>query len=1173
MTSSTPQLIPAIGNPTAPNTIWITTDPTVNRLVLTVETDVEASFAAARPVPYPEARGATGSLLYLDLTRLELSDAEFDAIELTGTGWAFLKTTANRRICLAPSDPLTLRPSGSVELHVDRVTLARPPQGASVELTLFSFRVGGVTRGNLPITTRFQASLQVPPDGGEDLHEAIKLEVPQPILIGSVGEYQGVTNSIRIVLSPGTRPNPVRADARTSFALSFVYADEWPGFGAVCTRREAREMRVLRGQGADGWHISRGGGQESPSWLLTPADGEPIVPDRGTVELRIEDLVTTLAGGPTLMLVSYSGVPGYKDGSFAVTLHKVPHVQVTSFTVTPNPVVLRDGVAEVLLEWTVEDAGLVMLMPLYRDVRDRRQFRATIRSTTTFNLDASGVERASAGNQAIGTAIAEVLPVIDDFTVAPAAIYAEGFPHDTALAWNVNTPGKVELVSSTSPPDPNRYAPQAGIARSIDRPQMISLIPVDTPQDLVIRRNLVLSAFTPRYAPLALDGAVSHVAIAPSAGFVAAADTGAGTVTPLDTITYAPIGQPLATGRAPVALAFSRAGDELFVANSGDGTVTVLAVRAASGWPPYALSVSETLTVGGAPRAVATSPDDRYLYVVLADGAAGKLAVLERDAGGRFGRASTITVGRDPRAVTVSPSGALLYVPNAADDTVTVIGVVSSSGRHQRVNTLTGFRSTPVSVAISPDERVLLVACRGSRTVFALDATYPDTTERKPLEVGGEPAQVALVPGGAYALVANGSGGDGLSLLGLGGSPRDCKVLERSIAAGTRAGGVAVSPDAGLALVTHADGRSLGLLTLANYTQRAQPVEVGAQATDVAVTPDAKQALVWHNALLRIGQGTPSTGYFVYELGSQTVTQQAEGTPVIALRPSPRTADRAAYMIARGSALVDVVSTQTHTSLFSIDLARQTRAAPRELTVSGDGRTLFALVADEQRRHALLPYAVDVARRTARPAGVVELFTTPGSSAAFVLTSPDGKTAYAIDSIDRQLWIVKRQPDGRYARDPDPLTLPSATASAAISPDGSRIFTLGKAGTRNTITAIDTAARTLRTVTLPSVNAIALNALTVSPDGTRLFATDGVQSGIRIFDAGSLRLDQTISWDGDVVLPYGVAVTPTGTHVLSANVGDGPGTLAIAPQVQPSALEAPEPNPADTELEEAHADA
>lgn len=1173
-----PQLTFSIGNADAPDTIWVTTDPELNRLTLAVGTEADASFAAGRPVPYGEARGATGSLLYLNLSALQLSDAEFERVTAYAEGWETLKTPRDRRICFAPSAAVALRRGERLRLQVDHVTTARPPEGATVELAVASYRVGGITRGNAGSVTQLLAALQTPPDGGRDLHEAIALSVPQPYVIGSVGDYQDYANSLALTFAPGHRPRSIVAGDDTSFTISFVYADERPGYGALCTRTEARRIRVLAGTGTADWGISSPRGQQNRTWLLQPPSGSEIVPPDGVAELLVEDLVTTLAGGPTLMLVTYSGVPGYQDGAYAITLRKVPHVQITSFEVSPNPVVLRDGVAEVELRWTAEDAGALTLQPLYRDVTRRTSIRVTVRESTTFTLQADGIERASAGNQAAASRAVTVLPVIDSFAAAPSAIHVADFPRVCDLAWSVNTPGQVELVTSNGGPDPNRYAARAGISRSIERPQMITLVPVDTPENLVIRRSLVLSAFSPEYGTAAVAGA-SAVAIAPNAGFVAVADARAGTVTALDTIVYKPLGAAVPVGSAPAALAFSPDGRTLYAANGGDGTVSVLAVTAAAGWPPFALAVTHTVTVGGRPQAVAVSPDGRYLYVALApasgDGA-GTLSVVERREDGGFGRPQTLGVGRGPRAIGVAPGGAQVLVANAGDDSVTVIGV-GSGGTHQRVNRLDGFRSAPSGIAYTPDNAVVLVSCAGSATVFALDARYLDTSERKALTVGARPGAIAVVPGGAYAFVACDSG-DALALLSVGNAPRACSVLQKSVPAGSGASGVAVSPDAGLALLGYRSADRLGVVTLAEYTQRREPVAAGNQMTDVAVTPDAAQAFVWHDARVRFNEGTPSSGYWAYEFASQTIVQQDDGRPVIAIVPSPRRADRAAYLIATDSSAVDVVSTETYTSLFQIDVTRQTAARPRAIAVSGDGRTLFALCADAQLRYVLLPYDVDVRARTARPLGVVELFRAKGRGSEYLLAGPDAEAVWAIDSPDRQLWSVRRE-GGRYVKAGDPIALPALTADAAISPDGARLFALGQSGTRNTITSLTTSDRVLRTVTLPSIGAIALNGLAVSPDGTRLFATDGVQAGLRVFDAATLRLVQTISWEG-ATTPYGVAVTPTGTHVLAADVGDvdddgGGGSLVIAPQVQPAALEelARAAGLADTEPQEAHADA
>ena len=75
-----------------------------------------------------------------------------------------------------------------------------------------------------------------------------------------------------------------------------------------------------------------------------------------------------------------------------------------------------------------------------------------------------------------------------------------------------------------------------------------------------------------------------------------------------------------------------------------------------------------------------------------------------------------------------------------------------------------------------------------------------------------------------------------------------------------------------------------------------------------------------------------------------------------------------------------------------------------------------------------------------------------------------------------------------------------------------------------------------------------LNGLAVSPDGTRVFATDQIMSGVRVFDSVSLRLIQTISWNSDVQGPWGVAITPDASQLFTANLFSG--DLGIVQQVQ-----------------------
>ena len=58
-------------------------------------------------------------------------------------------------------------------------------------------------------------------------------------------------------------------------------------------------------------------------------------------------------------------------------------------------------------------------------------------------------------------------------------------------------------------------------------------------------------------------------------------------------------------------------------------------------------------------------------------------------------------------------------------------------------------------------------------------------------------------------------------------------------------------------------------------------------------------------------------------------------------------------------------------------------------------------------------------------------------------------------------------------------------------------------------------------------------------------------AGVRILDAASLRIVQTLSWPAGVVGPTGIAISADGSRIFAASTGDEAGSLAVADQVQP----------------------
>src|SRR4051794_7038645 len=123
---SFPQLVFEIDSAGAANTIYVTDTASVNDLTLKIGTTAAASFTPAKTVPdKPGAGTATGSLLYLDLTPLNLTTAEFAAISPQTAGWQIVKFAGDQLIGMSPTNAATLDPDDSIEISIGALACAQ----------------------------------------------------------------------------------------------------------------------------------------------------------------------------------------------------------------------------------------------------------------------------------------------------------------------------------------------------------------------------------------------------------------------------------------------------------------------------------------------------------------------------------------------------------------------------------------------------------------------------------------------------------------------------------------------------------------------------------------------------------------------------------------------------------------------------------------------------------------------------------------------------------------------------------------------------------------------------------------------------------------------------------------------------------------------------------------
>jgi DNA-binding beta-propeller fold protein YncE len=97
----------------------------------------------------------------------------------------------------------------------------------------------------------------------------------------------------------------------------------------------------------------------------------------------------------------------------------------------------------------------------------------------------------------------------------------------------------------------------------------------------------------------------------------------------------------------------------------------------------------------------------------------------------------------------------------------------------------------------------------------------------------------------------------------------------------------------------------------------------------------------------------------------------------------------------------------------------------------------------------------------------------------------------------------------------------------------------------------DLAAQTAQLVHLPDPSSVTnFISLAVSADGRSVYAGDVAAAAIRVLDARSLRIQQTLSWTTGVQAPWGIAAASDGSALFSANVNSK--NVAIAQQVSPA---------------------
>jgi DNA-binding beta-propeller fold protein YncE len=620
-----PQLSFALNNPGAPNTVYTGANPKTNAgLQFQITTSTDTTLTPGAPVRIDRAPDVSYSLLYLDLTPFNLSDAEFTNIAVgNGSGWASLPDLASRTICLAPQDKSIPIPAGTdgVSLALTGFAVANPPSGSAVQLSVTYYNVDGITIDNFPSVTPLGVALLPPPDQHDNnLHDDISLTVEPTLVVCSKNPYTPVANTLSIQFSPGSQGRPVTAGKETVFEVHFLYA-ETPGSGALCTPAQGANFHPARGNNAEQWDRPAVIGTQEPYVSLKPPAGAAIVGTgvEAVVTFDIGNIVTHLLPGATLMLVTYSGIPNYQDGSFQVVLTKVPHVDIVKLDVTPNPAQLEkeSGVA-VVIDWVVSDGGKLKLTSsagLDQDVTGTLSFPTTVKQTTDFHLDADGTYGANLDNSATKSTTAVVTPHIEfSATILPDN-------GGVKLDWNILGAFYAQLDGSSDLLAPRSHT-TIPVGSSSSPPYGFSLKALDADRNEIGRATLKRCWTPGGSVPVGVNAMwtglySTGIAVSPDGKqlYAPAGDRNNSWISVFDAASLTPIGRTQALFTRVVAFAFKPDSSQIYVVDESNTQfgATLRVIDAKSYAVSATIRLSDLASNFQAPSALAAN--DKYIFV------------------------------------------------------------------------------------------------------------------------------------------------------------------------------------------------------------------------------------------------------------------------------------------------------------------------------------------------------------------------------------------------------------------------------------------------------------------------------------------------------------------------------------------------------------------------------
>jgi YVTN family beta-propeller protein len=514
------------------------------------------------------------------------------------------------------------------------------------------------------------------------------------------------------------------------------------------------------------------------------------------------------------------------------------------------------------------------------------------------------------------------------------------------------------------------------------------------------------------------------------------------------------------TQSAPVAIAFNPVTGQIYVANNGSASVTVIN------------SVTEnsvaTIPVGTNPNAIAINPVTNTIYVT--NGGSGSVSVIN---GANNTVTATVTVGTSPRAVAVDPLANVVYVANGGSNNVSII-----NGATNGVTATTPVGTTPAAVAVNPQTHIAYVANSGSGNVSVIPGT--SSTVSATITAGTNPVSIAVNQIGNVIYVAN-NGSNNATVIN--GANNSASTATDPNAVGPVA--VAVNPVSGNAYVAN------------NTSHNVTEIATGTNAITTILDPNA-------TAPVAVAVNPTSNQIYVANGGSKNITVIAGGNNAVTTLNDPNANTPAAIAVNPLTHQIYAANSGSN-SVSCFNVASNTTTTLTDATAVHPGAVAVNQVSQR------------VAVVNSNSNNITILFGSDlGQPSAIIQTVADPNAVHPVaiagNTLTGQFYIANQTSNNVTVLSASGVTTTLSDANAhgpiavAVNVVTNKIYVANSLS--NNVTVINGASNAISTVSDP--NAAGPAAIAVNPATGKVYVANSGSNNVSVFDP-LLGTVQTIS--------------------------------------------------------------